>query len=697
MATLVRNTAPPDQDPDLTPLVGVPCPGCGSPFQIDRPQDSGYLTKAVDTTNASESISEKKSKKSTQPAFDPDATSMTHTQYEEHLKTLDPKILEEMGVILPAAPSPTTDESSEQRHPGKEGPEVREEVEEVVEMLTPIPKHIETLAQSKTATVVLVVDLIDFPLSLPQPIIDELLKPKARKHRDSKEYPTTPIILVGNKFDVMPLGTLRHKVIQRIQRYLDSHGLSENIRAIHLVSAKNPAGDEIRLLLKSIGTSWDKSGRKGNIVMVGAENVGKSQLLNAFLRESGRWRPNNTQIQRARYGSEQLERQRKLSALLGDVSSSTTESEGDKEWATLTGKDSVGQDIDQYETVYKDRGLEKLYRYQTTVSNVPGTTLEKIKVPLSVLSRFMGATFKEVQTKWLMDTPGVRDDRAQLTSWLTLEELNVSLPKKMLKPASFMLEEGKSFFLGGLVRIDCISIGKKPTDSTLDASASASATILTDSTATHSGRQRGSNPVPKITVFTTLPLHKTSTAAADKFLERTAKGDLTVLQPPFGSKERLLAFPGLAPVSDKDIVIINQPYPTSSSSYSDPFAKLEGAAKEGDPIESILANMTRQERENTTMQLAGQYGISDLVFSGIGWVMVSGKFRGEQQAVTLRVWTPRGEGAMVREMCLLPELAANPVEKTAGGIRQKQKLFRPLPPKVTKAQLASGAGADVER
>ncbi|KAG0350001.1 hypothetical protein BGZ54_004084, partial [Gamsiella multidivaricata] len=479
------STAPPDQDPDLTPLVGVPCPGCGSPFQIDRPQDSGYLTKAVDTTNASESISEKKSKKSTQPAFDPDATSMTHTQYEEHLKTLDPKILEEMGVILPAAPSPTTDESSEQRHPGKEGPEVREEVEEVVEMLSkkpviqpttpsrlvchrchsllhhasplanssvrpsilfpsppaPIPKHIETLAQSKTATVVLVVDLIDFPLSLPQPIIDELLKPKARKHRDSKEYPTTPIILVGNKFDVMPLGTLRHKVIQRIQRYLDSHGLSENIRAIHLVSAKNPAGDEIRLLLKSIGTSWDKSGRKGNIVMVGAENVGKSQLLNAFLRESGRWRPNNTQIQRARYGSEQLERQRKLSALLGDVSSSTTESEGDKEWATLTGKDSVGQDIDQYETVYKDRGLEKLYRYQTTVSNVPGTTLEKIKVPLSVLSRFMGATFKEVQTKWLMDTPGVRDDRAQLTSWLTLEELNVSLPKKMLKPASFMLEE----------------------------------------------------------------------------------------------------------------------------------------------------------------------------------------------------------------------------------------------------------------
>lgn len=265
-----------------------------------------------------------------------------------------------------------------------------------------------------------------------------------------KEYPATPIILVGNKFDVMPSGTRKHTIIQNLQSYLTSHGLDDNVRAIHLVSAKNPEGDEIRMLLKSIGTAWNKSG-KGNVVMVGAENVGKSQLLNAFLKEGGRWRPNEQQVEREKFGAEKAERQKKLSRLLGTSTASAgiededeEKEEEDKEWAAMTGRDSIGADMDKYESVYKDRGQEKLAKYQTTVSNVPGTTLERIKVPLSVLSRFMGATYKEVQTKWLMDTPGIRPAVGQLTSWLTLEELKVTLPKKVLKPVSFTLEEGMS-------------------------------------------------------------------------------------------------------------------------------------------------------------------------------------------------------------------------------------------------------------
>ena len=234
--------------------------------------------------------------------------------------------------------------------------------------------------------------------------------------------------------------------------------------------------------------------------------------------------------------------------------------------------------------------------------------------------------------------------------------------------------------MGGLVRIDCIAIGKRSEDPAM----SSDTTDVAESSATR--RARGSNPIPKITCFTTLPLHKTSTAAADRFLEKTLQGELTVLQPPFGSDERLAAFPGLEPVSQKDIVIVNEPYSSKSvvrssalsSARADPFAKLAGTAQCGE-INDPWAHLTRQERENATLQMAGQYGICDLVFSGIGWVMVSGKFKGEDQALTLRVWTPKGQGAMVREMCLLPELAANPVDKSAGGIRQKQKLFLALP------------------
>ncbi|KAF9141355.1 hypothetical protein BG015_001311 [Linnemannia schmuckeri] len=673
---------------------------------------------------------------------------MSHEQYEAYLERLDPKLLQEMGILPPSVKSePNMEGAGAEAGAGTglgslettttvatEGEEVEPAVildrkpsrtpstpgriichrchslshhasplstnsailpsQMFPSPPAPVPKHLETLAQSKTSTVVLVVDLIDFPLSLPQPIIQELLK--AKKHKKSttagagakKEYPTTPIILVGNKFDVMPSGTRKHTIIQNIQTYLTTQGLDENVRAIHLVSAKNPEGDEIRMLLKSIGTAWTKSG-KGNVVMVGAENVGKSQLLNAFLKEGGRWRPNVQQVEREKFGAEKAERQKKLSLLLGTSTSSGVESDKDtevedKEWAAMTGKDTVGSDMDKYEAVYKDRGQEKLNKYQTTVSNVPGTTLERIKVPLSVLSRFMGATYKEVQTKWLMDTPGIRPAAGQLTSWLTLEELKVTLPKKVLKPVSFTLEEGKSFFLGGLIRIDCLSIGKPtfPLSTTLTTQ-DPTTTSQDPATTEPTRRPRGSNPAPKLTVFTTLPLHKTSTTGADKFLEKINQGQLTILQPPFGSPERLAAFPGLKPVSLKDIVIVNRaPSPSSFSSShdsSDPFARLGGDS----PSSSFSStSLTRRERETTALQYAGQYGICDLVFSGIGWVMVSGKFHGDDQAVRLKVWTPQGQGAMVREPALLPELADQQIEKTAGGIRgkvTKRKIFQTVP------------------
>ncbi|KAK5797270.1 hypothetical protein F5H01DRAFT_385220 [Linnemannia elongata] len=751
---------------ELKALVGLPCPGCGSAFQISHPQEPGYLTRLLDGPHASSSATLEKGKgkgkkgKKTAPVVAEGATTMSHDQYEAYLERLDPKLLQEMGILPPPPPSDPVAEGGEEgtgsamdagagsESGSSERPSAAAgEAEQVVEVLdrkpsrtsstqparivchrchslshhasplanssilpssmfpsppAPVPKHLETLAQSKTSTVVLVVDLIDFPLSLPQPIIQELLKSKKQKksattgagatEAGKKDYPTTPIILVGNKFDVMPSSTRKQTIIQNIQSYLTSHGLDDNVRAIHLVSAKNPEGDEIRMLLKSIGTAWTKSG-KGNVVMVGGENVGKSQLVNAFLKEGGRWRVSGVQVEREKFGAEKAERQKKLSLLLGTSSTASDpeedtdrDNEEDKEWAAMTGKDSVGADMDKYEALYKDRGQEKLAKYQTTVSNVPGTTLERIKVPLSVLSRFMGATYKEVQTKWLMDTPGIRPAAGQLTSWLTLEELKVALPKKVLKPVSFTLEEGKSFFLGGLVRIDCLSIGKP--------------TLLPFTTSEDPTtpppplrRPRGSNPAPKLTIFTTLPLHKTSTPGADKFLEKINSGQLTILQPPFGTPERLAAFPGLKPVSSKDIVIVNRaPSPSSFSSSSssssdslDPFARLSGDSSPFARFDQESSPLTRRERETAALQYAGQYGICDLVFSGIGWVMISGKFHGDDQAVRLKVWTPQGQGAMVREPALLPDLAGQQIEKTSGGVRGKgrqgqgRKVFQALP------------------
>ncbi|KAG0267234.1 hypothetical protein BGZ95_002888 [Linnemannia exigua] len=741
------------------------------PGYLTTPTTRSFEDKATDAVGGKKEKQQGKNGKGPKaPAVAANATTMSHAQYENYLEMLDPKLLKEImsgGEVAPEDASGVTagqESGSELESGAGAGAGSMEagtpgSTEEVTESFildkkptltpkptsttttpsrlvchrchslshhasplsntssssgmfpsppAPIPKHLETLAQSKTSTVVLVVDLIDFPLSLPQPVIQELLKVKKAKKAntgtgfskegDKKEYPTTPIILVGNKFDVMPKGTSKHTILHNLQKYLTAQGLDSNIRAIHCVSAKNPEGDEIRMLLKSIGTAWSKSG-KGNVVMVGGENVGKSQLLNAFLKEGARWRPNEEEKERKKGEAGRIERQKKLGRLLGGSATTTSldddstkdnggdEEEEDKEWAAMTGKSTLGSDMDQYSNLYKSRGQEKLEKYQTTVSNVPGTTLERIKVPLSVLSRFMGATYKEVQTKWLMDTPGIRPEKGQVTSWLTLEELKVTVPKKVLKPVSFTLEEGKSFFLGGLVRIDCLSIGKSPSLSSIqDPTAEDNQPVR---------RSRGSNPVPKLTIFSTLPLHKTSTTQADKFLDRAALGDLTILQPPFGSPERLAAFPGLKPVSEKDVVIVNRapapssfaPYASSSSSSSsngersyeessDPFARLGSTSSCSSSSFSTTTQLspydtlTRRERETSLLQYNGQYGICDLVFSGIGWIMISGKFHGDDQAVRLRLWTPQGQGAMVREPALLPELAGEGVEKTSGGIRR---------------------------
>ncbi|KAG0326269.1 nitric oxide associated protein 1 [Dissophora globulifera] len=698
----------PKPDKGIKALVGKACPGCGSPFQTTRPKDPGYVTRTIEVqldsglpSNAPLSTSNT----SPTPKYNPAATTMSNAQYEAHLRTLDPKILEEMGL---ASSTGTTDLGYEQITAPETGTgSIDAEAPPLIDKkpntkvmtparvichrchsllhhasplansselpsvlfpapTAPLPKHIETLARSKAAVVVLVVDLIDFPLSLPEPVITALLKhqrlSKSEPWAGRKPYPITPIIVVANKFDVMPVGTQKRQVVEFLRQYLEEHGLDGNIQAIHAVSAKNPVGDEIQMVLKSVATAWRKS-QKGSVVMVGAENVGKSQLLNAFLAESGRWRTNTQQIQREKLGVEQTLRQRKLSQLLGDNVDGGDGDFGDKEWAAMTGKDAVGADMDQYQLLFKNRAKSKFDKHNTVVSNVPGTTLGPIRVPLSVLSRYLDADYKEMSSKYLMDTPGIRNSEGELTSWLTLDELKVTLPKKMFKPASFTLEEGKSFFLGGLVRIDCISIGR-----------------------TSTSHERRSNPAPKLTVFTTLPLHKTSTVNADKFHQMTAGSQLTILQPPFGSPERLAAFPLLEPISKHDTVIINNPKRSNDASTAastsvpyDPFSRLGDDGRDKHDRFSTTTTMSRGEQQRVQMQLAGQYGISDLVFSGIGWVMVSGKFRGSQEAVRLRIWTPKGQGAAVRERCLLPELAANPVDKTAGGIRQKHKIFQPLP------------------
>ena len=128
-----------------------------------------------------------------------------------------------------------------------------------------------------------------------------------------------------------------------------------------------------------------------------------------------------------------------------------------------------------------------------TTSRFPGTTLDKIEIPLD-------------DGAYLFDTPGIIH-RHQMAHYLTAKNLKYISPKKEIKPKTYQLNPGQTLFLAGLGRFDFIS-----------------------------GERQG------FTAFfeNTLDLHRTKLAGADGFYQKHAG---TLLVPP--TSQELADFPKL--------------------------------------------------------------------------------------------------------------------------------------------------------
>jgi len=79
---------------------------------------------------------------------------------------------------------------------------------------------------------------------------------------------------------------------------------------------------------------------------------------------------------------------------------------------------------------------------RATVSNLPGTTLNFLKVQLP-----NGVTF--------VDTPGLIN-RGQLTSKLSPEELRQVIPSKSINPVTLRVQEGGCVLIGGLATVEVL-------------------------------------------------------------------------------------------------------------------------------------------------------------------------------------------------------------------------------------------------
>lgn len=252
----------------------------------------------------------------------------------------------------------------------------------------------------KDALIVNVVDIFDFNGSL----IPGL-------HRFIGD---NPLLLVGNKVDILPKSLKKSKMIQWMRERAHEAGLRP--LDVLLTSARRP--HEMEELMEMIET------HRGNrdVYIVGVTNVGKSTLINQIIKQ------------------------------------------------TL--------------------GVQELI----TTSRFPGTTLDKIEIPLA-------------DGHFLIDTPGIIH-RSQMAHYLGDKDLKIIAPHKEIKPKVYQLNPEQTLFLGGLARFDFIK-GER---------SSFIAYVAND-----------------------VEIHRTKLSNADSFYEKHAGG---LLQPP--RENELADFPELA-------------------------------------------------------------------------------------------------------------------------------------------------------
>ncbi|KAF5750253.1 hypothetical protein HS088_TW03G00586 [Tripterygium wilfordii] len=137
-------------------------------------------------------------------------------------------------------------------------------------------------ANANSTVVVMVVDCVDFDGSFPKRAAKSLFKALEGaqiNHRASKQLPK--LVLVATKVDLLP-SQISPTRLDRWVRNRAKAGGAPKLNGVYLVSARKDLG--VRNLLAFIK---ELAGPRGNVWVIGAQNAGKSTLINAFAKKGG--------------------------------------------------------------------------------------------------------------------------------------------------------------------------------------------------------------------------------------------------------------------------------------------------------------------------------------------------------------------------------------------------------------------------
>ncbi|KAF3781890.1 GTP-binding protein BRASSINAZOLE INSENSITIVE PALE GREEN 2 [Nymphaea thermarum] len=137
-------------------------------------------------------------------------------------------------------------------------------------------------SNSSVPVIVMVVDCVDFDGSFPRRAAKSLFESMEKKGTNASKFSRLPkLVLVGTKVDLLPSQVSPTRLVKWVRNRARANG-APKLSGVHLVSSKKDLG--IRNLLSFVK---ELAGPRGNVWVIGAQNAGKSTLINAFAKREG--------------------------------------------------------------------------------------------------------------------------------------------------------------------------------------------------------------------------------------------------------------------------------------------------------------------------------------------------------------------------------------------------------------------------
>lgn len=345
------------------------CSGCGATFQDVDPNATGY-------------IEHKPERRAGLPKSSTGTSVLSDKDYEQRVGSLDPETKELLGIkeeetIEQDSFKTGTRQLCSRCHSLKHHKASTTDVSKKFLRSTLQYTSLSFLKTKNNALIVAIFDIGDIPFSI-EPLVSHL-----------NSNATHRVLLVANKIDILPKDALNHQ--QRIRDWIAQQAKKSGLNTasildVVLVSAIKGWG--VKSLLRSIESYRNST---DDVYVLGCTNVGKSALVNAFLKQGA--------------------------ASKEDVSS------------------------------YAKQQTARVRReYQVTSSHVPGTTIGSIKIPLRVIGirdPSQPETNKRFVTKerYIVDTPGIINED-QLVHLLPPDHIKKWDVSKEVKPVTYRLDVG---------------------------------------------------------------------------------------------------------------------------------------------------------------------------------------------------------------------------------------------------------------